>query len=570
MIERPTTSSERGLTQPAPMVLLTRACELLAALLFMLVMPIWQPLLWFALVSTAGTWAFVRVRQSAFKKLPERERRDRYRRYIWQSAAAVGSAAWLLYVPGSHGLQALLAMYLASAAGLVAMWGVRDVPRTAMAVTLILGPTVVRFMVEGATDRRPMLLLFGACGPILIALIVYTTALYARRLTQEAELRAQAEQATDAMAAMSLAKSRFFAAVSHDLRQPVHAIGLYLEPLAQALGQHPDAAARRALNGVRQSWQALDGLLSQVLDLTRMDSGAMRACLAPVDALSVVRATVAQHGAVAERAGVRVLVRLHTGPMRWVMADELMLRRVLSNLLDNAIKFSPAGGNVMIAVRPAAQAWRIQVRDAGPGVPNDQQVCVFNEFVQLDNLARDRQHGYGLGLAISRRFAQAMLGELALRSAPGRGSCFTLTLPRAEAEHSTVHVPDDDPDSAPMPLTTSALAARDILLVEDDPLVRDAMGELLRSWGQRVRRADTAAQAWACRGFGEIAICDVRLPGGASGLELALSLRALGKQVLLISGESDAVLRRQAAAVNLPLLIKPVSATRLRSALQSI
>ena len=566
----PPPGEERGLTQPVPMVLMTRACELLGAVLFMLALPAWKPLLWFALVATTGTWAFVRVRQPAFKLLPVRQRRNRYRRYVWASAAAVGSAAWLLYVPGSHGLHALLAMYLASAAGLVALWGVRDVPRTALAVSLILGPTVLRFMLEGALDRRPMVFLFGACGPILILIIIYTTALYGRRVAEEAQLRAQAEQATDAMAVMSLAKSRFFAAVSHDLRQPVHAIGLYLEPLSQALGQRPDAGAQRALNGIRQSWQALDGLLSQVLDLTRMDSGALRACLAPVEADAVVSAVVVQHGATAERAGVRVRARLQPGTDRWVMADELMLRRVLSNLLDNAIKFSPPGSCVLIAVRPSANAWRIQVRDAGPGVPADQQECVFNEFVQLENQARDRQQGYGLGLAISRRFAHAMLGELSLRSAPGRGSCFTLTLPLAQAVPAELQAAATAPHSAPMPLTAPALAARDILLVEDDPLVSDAMCTLLGSWGQRVRHADTAAQGWAWRAFGQVAICDVRLPGGADGVDLALRLRALGKRVVLISGETDARLRQQAAASALPLLIKPVSGAQLMTLLQTI
>ena len=105
--------SERGLTQPLPLYLLTRACELLGALLFMLALPVWQPLLWFMLVAATGTWGFVKVRQPSFKLLPPEQRRARYRRYVWQQAAAVGSAAWLLYVPGSHSMHALLGMYLA-------------------------------------------------------------------------------------------------------------------------------------------------------------------------------------------------------------------------------------------------------------------------------------------------------------------------------------------------------------------------------------------------------------------------------------------------------------------------
>ena len=569
MIVLPSFGSDRGLAPPVPLYVMTRACELLGALLFLLALPAWKPLLWFVLVAGTGTWAFVRVRQPGFKRLRADRRRRRYRRYVWQSAAAVGSAAWLLYVPGSHSMHALLGMYLASASGLVGMWGVRDVPRTAVAVSLILGPTVLRFMAEGVFDRRPMVFLFGACGVILILIIVYTAALYARNLKRELALRRQAERATDAMAELGLTKSRFFAAVSHDLRQPVHAIGLYLDPLTQALARLPaDPETCRAVNGIRQSWQALDGLLSQVLDLTRMDAGTTRATLAPVTLAPVVRAAVMQHSAMAERAGVRVVALTGGDPPPTAMADELMLRRVLSNLLDNAIKFSRPGTNVLLAVRTAPHAWRIQVRDAGPGIPEDKQDSVFQEFVQIDNHARSRQHGHGLGLAISRRFAHAMRGELTLRSRPGQGSCFTLTLPRALPIAPPVAAPVDEGPPSDLPRSpVTALAARDILLVEDDPLVSDAMCQLLHGWGQNVRPTSTAAQAWQQRDFGQIAICDVRLPEGESGLDLALRLRAMGKQVLLLSGETDTALRTRAAATGLPLLIKPVSGPRLRAAL---
>ncbi len=567
-------AGDPGSTQPVKLFLLIRACELLGALLFLPALPAWKPLLWLALVAGAGSWGFWRVRRPDFKGLPARRRRDIYRRYIWQSSAAVGSACVLLYAPGSdHGLHALLGTYLVATAGLVAMWGVRDIERTALAVVLILCPTVLRFMAEGAIDGRPMVFFLGACGVVLAAMIVYTSVLHARRIARESVLRQQAERASDAMAEMSLAKSRFFAAVSHDLRQPVHAIGLYLEPLARALGQQPGAGeAQRAIHGIRQSWQALDELLAQVLDLTRSDAGTLRASLAAVELAPLVRAVVLQHGAMAERAGVRVVALTGAAGAAGAphaYADELMLRRVLSNLLDNAIKFSPPGASVVIAVRAAGEAWRIQVRDAGPGIAPDAQEGVFHEFVQLDNQARSRQQGHGLGLAISRRFARLMLGSLTLRSAPGRGSCFTLTLPRADAT-LPARAAATEPVDEPTPAAQAPLAARDILLVEDDPLVADAMCQLLAGWGQNVRALGSAAEAWQQRAFGQIAICDVRLPGGESGLDLALKLRALGKPVLLLSGETDAALQARAAASGLPLITKPVSGARMRQLLQAL
>ncbi len=556
----------RSQTQPVKLYLLIRACELLGALLFLPALPWWQPLLWFALVASAGSWGFWRVRRPDFKQLPEARRRAIYRQYLWQSAAAVGSAGYLLYVPGEHGLHALLGLYMTMAASLVAMWGVRDLRRSAVAVALIMGPMVLRFLYEGINGRY-MLLVLGVCGLLLGVMVVYTAAVQARRMARESVLRQRAERATDALAQLGLAKSRFFAAVSHDLRQPVHAIGLYLEPLAQSLGPHSDPELRRAVNGIRQSWRALDGLLAQVLDLTRMDAGTLRASLAPVEVAPLVRAVVLQHSAAAERAGVRLVALAGEPRERQVYADETMLRRVLSNLLDNAIKFSPPGRAVLLAVRPGEQAWRIQVRDAGPGIAPEHHDGVFQEFVQLDNRARDRQQGYGLGLAISRRFAELMLGSLTLRSAPGRGACFTLSLPRAPAPPRRVLEQADAPSCELVPEAATQPRPRDILLVEDDPLVADAMCQLLANWGQNVRHVETAAQAWSERAFGELAICDVRLPGDCSGLELGLQLRALGKQVFLISGETDAALKSRAAAAALPLLTKPVSGAQMRALL---
>jgi len=564
-----------GTTQPVSLVLLSRLCELLGAMLFLPALPWWKPTLWFVLVASAGTWGFLRVRRPDFKTLSLRQRRGIYRRYLWQSSVAVGSACWLLYVPGNHSLHSLLGVYLVATAGIVAMWGVRDIERTALAVTLILGPTVLRFMVDGVMERRPMVFFLGACGVVMAAMIIYTAAVHAQRIGRESVRRRQAERASDAMADLSVAKSRFFAAVSHDLRQPVHAIGLYLEPLARALGPRPDAEALRALGGIRQSWRALDDLLSQVLDLTQADAGSMQARIAVVDLPPLIRGVVQQHGPMAEEAGVRVVALMREGAGRYVHADEIMLRRVLSNLLDNAIKFSTAGRCVAIAVRPGAQACRVQVRDAGPGIAADQQESVFHEFVQIDNQARNRQHGYGLGLAISRRFAELMLGSLALRSEPGRGTCFTLTLPCADAPPTLT--PDESeqesPEAAqtePGQLDAPPLPARDILLVEDDALVADAMRQLLGLWGQNVRHVETVADAWRLRGFGQLAICDVRLPDGGNGFDLALRLRALGKPVFLLSGETDPELRARAAAAGLPLLTKPLSATRMLALLRTL
>ncbi len=555
-------------TQPLKLYWLIRASELLVALVFVPVLPWWRPALWFALVAGTGTWLFFRVRRPDFKQLPSLARRNLYRRGVWQSAFAVGSAWWLLYEPSNHGLQSLLGLFLALTAGLVAMWGLRDIPRTAVAVGLILAPTMLRWMFDGLVNQRPMVFLLGAGGVVLGVMIVYTAILHAQRIDRESALRLRAERAANAMAKVSLDKSRFFAAVSHDLRQPVHAIGLYLEPLAEGLGPDAPRELLRAVNGIRRSWQALDELLAQVLDLTRMDVGSLRACIQVVELEPVVRSVVRQHAAMAERASVRVLALADKTPTPHVYGDEIMLRRVLSNLLDNAIKFSPAGRCVLVAVRRTPRAWRIQVRDAGPGIPEEHLDGIFQEFVQLDNPQRDRQHGYGLGLAIARRFAHLMQGDLTVRSAAGRGSCFSLTLPQAPAPRAVEPDSETPPTSEPMALEAPALPSRGILLVEDDPLVADSMCQLLAGWGQTVHCVANVEAARRASAFGELAICDVRLPDGGNGFELGLELRDLGKQVVLITGETNTALKLRAAVAGIELLTKPVSAARMRGVLQ--
>ena len=554
-----------------------RACEVLGALMFATVLPWWQPLAWWMLVAGSGSGRTLYLHSASFKALPAAERLRRYRWTIWLMMLCVGSGAYFLYVPGSPVMLAVLGVYLIGSAALVALRTAGDMLRTAVAVSLVLLPTAIRFLFEGLPGN-PLLALLGVGGGLMAAAIIFMSRLQERALVQQFELRQRAERAADAVASVGLDKSRFFAAVSHDLRQPVHAIGLYLDPLIKLARSANDVAAQRAAEGIRQSWRALDDLLSQVLDLTRMDSGALQAQLQSVELAPLVRDMVMQHSAAAERASVRVVALVETG--RFAAADALMLKRVISNLLDNAIKFSPPGRPVVIALRRGEDAWRIQVRDAGIGIASEAQARIFEEFVQINNEARDRQRGLGLGLAISKRFVLLMGGTIAVRSAPGQGCCMTVTLQKAtpasalplyEPHRSqSFSVPSHGSENGSAAPPAHEFPARDVLLVEDDLLVSNAMCQLLESWGLNVRLAETAADALAQAPFGQLAICDVRLPGGASGLDVALQLRAGGKKVLLISGETDRDVRDAAQHHGFVLLIKPVASARLLASLQAL
>lgn len=227
----------------------------------------------------------------------------------------------------------------------------------------------------------------------------------------------------------SARKARFFASASHDIKQQLHALGLFLDPLEKTFGEVQDPLVRRSMQGIQQSWRALDELLSQIMDLARLDAGSFHPAWESVDLDDILKGLVLQHSAAAEATGVRLV--LISKPAQRIMADELMLRRVVSNLIDNAIKFSSPGQTVAITTRSRDGHWMIQVRDGGPGIPEALHERIFEEFFQADNTGRTRQRGSGLGLAIVRGFVHQMKGRIEIHSKVGNGCCMSVLLPKA-------------------------------------------------------------------------------------------------------------------------------------------
>ena len=538
-----------------------RLGEGLVAAMFWGAVPTWKLLSWWALVAVSGGLADWYTDSIMAHKRGEGDPPAPTWPY-WLNAACFGSAAYFLFVPGSLGYQGLLNVALLCTAALFALQSVSGAPRAVAAVVLM--PTSLRYLLEGGLI--PTLLGMGGC---LISFALVMVADQSKRLIEEQRrLRERAERAAEAVAAVNLAKARFFAAVSHDLRQPVHAIGLYAEFLQ---GLRADPQQTQALHGIRQAWQSLDTLLAEVLDLTKLDTNAIQPQFETVEVGALLRSLVQQHGPAAERKGIRLVLLGEVE--RHVWADALMLQRAISNVLANAIKFSPIGARVALAVRPARQqghaAWRIQVRDHGPGIDASQQQRIFEEFIQTHNAARQSEQGFGLGLAIAKRFCELIQGEIRVRSAPGRGTCMEIVLPASAPPQQT----RSSTAMAPWPQKLEALGAgQAVLLVEDDPMVVEGM-LLLHRWGYTVQHAATAQAALALPPLeppAHIALCDVRLPGAMSGLELARQLRLQGLQVLLMSGETDPALREQARHAGLLLLVKPVAPQALHAALAAL
>ncbi|HTE48152.1 MAG TPA: ATP-binding protein [Gemmatimonadaceae bacterium] len=241
-------------------------------------------------------------------------------------------------------------------------------------------------------------------------------------------------EARESARAASRAKSDFLATMSHELRTPLNAIGGYAELLEMELRGPVTDAQRRDLARIRASQQHLLGLISGVLDLSRIESGRVTYNLAHMQAHPLLAGLDAL---VAPQAGAKNLVLEYPGASRdlVVIADHEKLRQILLNLLSNAIRYTPPGGHIVMTVSAEDDATvAIAVSDNGPGIPLDRQAVVFEPFVQLDRSLTQTLEGVGLGLAISRDLARGMGGELSVESAHGEGACFTVTLPRGSLD----------------------------------------------------------------------------------------------------------------------------------------
>lgn len=268
---------------------------------------------------------------------------------------------------------------------------------------------------------------------------------------------------------LAAAKARFFAAASHDLRQPLHALQLFLGDLAR-LADTPEQKA--LVQRIETACHSMTGQLRSLLDISRLDMANIVPERVPVDLPALFAQLAATYAPGAETAGVRLRFR---APPATLETDPALLARLLGNLIDNAVKFAPQG-TVLVAARRGANALRIEVRDNGKGIPADHQQAIYDEFYQVGNSARDPGAGLGLGLSIAHRIARLLGADLGLRSAPGAGSIFAVTLPYRSGPRQ----------EAP----PASVAPRLVLLGEPGNFAERA-----RRWGYAVETAADAAGA---------------------------------------------------------------------------
>jgi signal transduction histidine kinase/CheY-like chemotaxis protein len=357
----------------------------------------------------------------------------------------------------------------------------------------------------------------------------------------------------------NLAKSRLLAAASHDLRQPLHALNLFVARLRD----EPEPAERERLVGkVELAVDAMNELFDALLDVSRLDAGVLEPNITHFPVQRLLQRIETTFAGSAREKGLRL--RVAPTPA-WVRSDFILLERILFNLAANAVRYTAAGA-VAIGCRRRGDLVRIDVLDSGPGIPPELQRDIFCEFFQGPGRPADRG-GLGLGLSIVERLCRLLGHSIELDSRPDRGSRFSILVPRAAAGGT-----EEQAIESPGP--ADAVRGRLVVVIDDDELVLDSMRDLLESWGWHVVICASADEGLAeLAGIErppELIISDCRLAGGSSGIEATQSLRsAFGSPIpaILISGDTGSAQLHEAKDAGYLLLRKPVSPMALRTTL---
>jgi len=487
--------------------------------------------------------------------------------------SCVAAVGWslgpvMLYVPGAAGSLMIPTGGIVNFMAACVMAASAYPPAMMLCLLCVLLPAAIFFTWQsGSVETMMAICLWGAL-PFIILIGAYASrenrAAFAARL-RIAELLDVQKRQTDLILEARRERERFFSAASHDLRQPLHALGLYLSLLPHSRDQLEREQVEARLADCAAS---LNRQFESILGVAEADFQLANAKPAPTPLAQVFDRMAAVFQVQAEQKGLRLKFR-RTSCIASIAPE--IFERVLSNLVANAIKYTWRGG-VLVAARRRGDAVGIEVIDTGIGIAPSDMSRIFMDFAQVGNVERNRANGSGLGLGIVRRLCEGMNWDLSLRSRVGRGSRFAFVVPLASSDARAAWTGITEPSELPAP---SGSPEGGVLVVDDDALVRDAMERLLRSWNVAVRFADSAEAALAAVREGgarppSLVLTDFRLPGPLNGLELADRLQAEfgGRiRIIVMSAESGSALLDGARARSLGLIRKPVAPIRLRAAL---
>jgi len=379
-------------------------------------------------------------------------------------------------------------------------------------------------------------------------------------------LEQKVQERTRELAAVTAAKGHFLAAASHDLRQPVSAIGLITDLLHERL---TDPGQRGLTDRLMRAVASMESLLKGLLDLSRLDSGTVEVHLQAVPLQKLLESIASHESESAHYKGLSLRVR-PTHATAWT--DPILLEQILRNLVGNAVRHTERGG-ILVGVRQRPDYLLIQVWDTGSGISDADKARIFDDFVQLTNPARERRRGLGLGLAIVKRASKLLNHPIDVRSQPHQGSCFSVKVPIATASAHDGSTPSTAAHMAPASHTAQPWAGCYALVIEDDQTIRDALSNLLRSWGFKVTCGPSLT--WLTQhGHQEhwdLLITDHRLADG-TGREAVQYIRSIQSDTpaLIVTGDTSADQLNTLALSGLPVLHKPFRSEKLRAMIQEI
>ncbi|MFZ2854033.1 MAG: hybrid sensor histidine kinase/response regulator [Rhodocyclaceae bacterium] len=504
-------------------------------------------------------------------------RRPADSRVAWHTlmtAAAVlsgivwGAAGVLFFSTDSAAALIFLTIILAGmAAGSIASHSSWPPAQFSYAI-LSMTPIGLRYLLEDGSlwVLGPICLLY-LFNVLAFARQLYRTLIESIRLRLEKQVLVQklreemsaAEQARARAEDANLAKSKFLAAASHDLRQPLHAVNLFIEALRN---EKDPARAEQVLEHLGASAQSLEELLNELLDISKLEAGLFQPQTRPLSLQEIFDTLEHELRPVAEEKGIElgfVATRVS------IESDPNMLGRILRNIITNAIRYTEQGA-VLVGCRRKGSHVAIAVCDTGLGIAAEHHQAIFREFHQLGNPERDRRKGLGLGLAIVDGLCRILDHPLELKSSVGRGSTFLVHVPVAVAGEAYLRAV---PEAA-----SPGLQGVAVLVIDDEPSIRQAMSEVLAGWGCRVLTAESAQDALAklaAESFSpDVIIADYRLREGLCGTEAIAEVRRfIGHAVpaAILTGDTAPERLREASASGFLLLHKPVKPARLRAVL---
>jgi signal transduction histidine kinase len=518
-------------------------------------------------VALAGL-RFVLIRSGRLEKLSfgGLALRGRWLALLFVSLGTWGAGPPLI-LPSLPSAATLFTCIWLAVAGLSAPLVAASRPAVYLSLLPALGPLLLTLALQAPSNdpqtlANPFLLAILAASFLLVLLRLAldqndSLALRVAARFQNEDLVRQLRSQVEVAARANQEKTRFLASAAHDLRQPLHALGMFCATLDQRLQNVPE---KPLVRNMMSAIEALEGSFGAMLDISRLDAGVVQKAPQTFPIRDLFRRLYQQFGGDAEARDLSLRFR---AARRIVHSDPQLLERVLANLVQNALRYTRTGG-VLVAARRHRQGVALEVWDTGLGIAKDKTEMIFREFFQIDNPERDRGRGLGMGLAIVQRLCTLLEHPLELHSTLGRGSVFRVIVPAGDPE--AVDTPPLEADTLP----PRQVAVVTVLLIDDERAIREATRDLLRPLQVNVIAAATIGEAVAlAKQLSEpinLILSDWRLRGHENGIEAVRAVRAAcGESIpaVLITGDTSPDVLKLAHESGLVILHKPLQPREL-------